>query len=117
MPKNKKIDLLKNINIIVYLIILFVILYYLRYYIAYTIDYLIYRDSYIFKEEGQFKDNNIKQNDYFLSNYLNYMRNEKIKNMQFIDSVPLVEVKIEDLNPDYLSKISNNFTKPFVVRG
>lgn len=99
------------------IVLIIIIVWLLRYKIIYTIDYLIHRDSYTFKEEGQFKDNDFKITNNVLLDYLNYMRNEKIKDMPLVDAVPLVEVKIEDLNPDHLYEISKGFTKPFVVRG
>ena len=89
----------------------------LDYYTAYTIDYLINRDSYTFKEEGQQKDNKIVDTNYFLTDYLNYIRNKKLERLPLVESKPVPEILIENLSQENVAKISNHFTEPFVVRG
>lgn len=101
------------------IIILITIIYVsnLDYYAAYTIDYLINRDSYTFKEESQQKDNKIVDENYFLTDYLNYIRNKKLERLPLIESKPVPEILIENLTQENVAKISNHFTEPFVVRG
>jgi len=89
----------------------------LDYYTAYTMDYLINRDSYTFKEEAQQKDNKIVDENYFLTDYLNYIRNKKLERLPLVESKPVPEILIENLTQENVAKISNHFTEPFVVRG
>ena len=58
-----------SIIAVIILLLLFVNLTNLLYYIAYTIDYIINRSTYHFKEEAQYKDNRLIQNDYFLTTF------------------------------------------------
>lgn len=104
---------------IILLILIILIIQYTNtsYYLAYTIDYLLNRNAYNFKEEAQYKDNSINQNDYFLTNFMKNYRNKILENMPVIRSKPLPEIEINDLCKEKVAEISHNFTQPFVVRG
>jgi len=114
IKKNNIIIILMMIIIIA--IVIFFYYYNLGYFIAYTLDYLINRNGYTFKEESQFSDNNIKEEKYILTYYLDYIREEKLKKMPKIEAMPLPEIKIEELSRENIMKISKNFTQPFIIR-
>lgn len=87
------------------------------YYFVYLIDYLLNRSTYKFKEEAQYKEDSIKQQDDFLTNYMKNYRGRILEGMPFIESTPLPELSINDLSKESVSEISQNFTKPFIIRG
>ena len=89
----------------------------LLYYIAYTIDYIINRSTYHFKEEAQYKDNILIQNDYFLTTFMNDNRNNRLAKLPRIESQPIPELSIHELTKENVEKISKYFTEPFIVRG
>jgi hypothetical protein len=103
--------------ILIIIILLIIFLTNTQYYIAYTIDYLLNRNSYNFKEEAQYKDNRIAQNDYFLTTFMNNNRNYRLKQLPKIKSQPLNEIPIDELTVDKVAEVSKNFTEPFIVRG
>lgn len=117
MSKNQK--KLQKYNIILIIVILTMILYLMNgyYYIVYTIDYLLNRNTYTFKEESQYKDNKIIQNDYFLTTFMNNNRNERLKEMPKIAARPINEISIHELTKEKVAEVSKNFTEPFIVRG
>jgi hypothetical protein len=123
MKKNNKkfnIELYKKylfLFIISIIILISIFLSNTIYYLAYLIDYLLNRSSYNFKEEAQYKDNRIVQNDYFLTTFLNNNRNDRLKKMPKIDSQPINEIDINDLTKEKVAEVSKNFTEPFIVRG
>jgi len=89
----------------------------ISYYTAYFIDYLWNRSDYTFKEEAQYNDNRIIQTDYFLTNFMNNYRNERLKNMPKIPALSISEIKINELTKENVMKISKKFTQPFIIRG
>jgi len=97
-------------------IMIIMILYINGYYIAYTIDYLLNRRGYTFKEESQFSENKRKEEASTLRYYLDYIREETLKNLPKIDAKPLPEIKKEELSRETIMKISKNLTQPFVIR-
>uniref|UniRef100_A0A6C0ATY5 JmjC domain-containing protein n=1 Tax=viral metagenome TaxID=1070528 RepID=A0A6C0ATY5_9ZZZZ len=102
---------------IIILSLLFINLTNLLYYIAYTIDYLINRSTYHFKEEAQYKDNRLIQNDYFLTTFMNNNRNNRLDKLPRIESQPIPELSIQELTKENVEKVSKCFTEPFIVRG
>lgn len=122
MKNFKKILKKTSISKIFYGIILFVLLYIILatdfvYYTAYTVDYLLNRSKYTFKEEGQFSDNTFVNDQSFLTNYMEKIRQSKLNKLPMISPEPISEIRLEDLNPDEINRVSNGFSKPFVVRG
>jgi hypothetical protein len=118
MVKNgkKNVKLYKHILLVV-IIILIILLTNTSYYIAYTIDYLLNRTTYNFKEEAQYKDNKIIQNDYFLTTFMNNNRNSRLQKMPQVKSQPIREIPIYELTKEKVAEVSKNFTEPFIVRG
>lgn len=116
--KNKKFDIaLYSKYLLVLIVLLVIFLTNIVYYIVYLTDYLWNRSSYTFKEEAQYKDNTLVQNDYFLTTFMNNNRNDRLKKMKKIKSQPVNEIDINDLTKEKVAEISKNFTEPFVVRG
>ena len=104
---------------IIILLLICIMLYFTNalYYSAYTIDYLMNRQSYDFKEESQYKDNKIVQNDGLLTAFMRNHRNRILDKMPVIKSEPLPELNINEMSKQKIHEISHNFTKPFVIRG
>jgi hypothetical protein len=116
--KNKKFDVsLYSKYVLVFIVLLVIFLTNIVYYIVYLIDYLWNRNSYTFKEEAQYKDNTLVQNDYFLTTFMNNNRNDRLKKMKKIKSQPVNEIDINELTKEKVAEVSKNFTEPFVVRG
>jgi uncharacterized membrane protein SpoIIM required for sporulation len=70
MPKIQKIGNYSEIKITYLVIFLFVLILILSltnigYYLAYTIDYLANRHSYTFKEESQYAENHLSEDERF----------------------------------------------------
>jgi hypothetical protein len=105
--------------VIIIIISLLVIFYFTNasYYLVYTADYLLHRNEYNFKEEAQFKDNSLKQNDYFLTSFMKNYRNRILEKMPILQPMQLPEININELSNETCAKISHNFTQPFVIRG
>lgn len=95
-----------------------VILWYCSYYAAYTIDYLMNRHTYIFKEEGSHSANNFTENSHsILQNYMKQNRKMRLDNLDIVPAESIPELDIADLTSENVRKISDGFSKPFVVRG
>ena len=103
--------------LLLFIVLLVIFLTNILYYIAYLIDYLWNRSSYRFKEEAQYKDNRLVQNDYFFTTFMNNNRNDRLKKMKKIKSQPINEIDINDLTKEKVAEVSKNFTEPFIVRG
>lgn len=121
MKKNSSIQTkYPKMYLLLVLFLFFLLLFYFTntsYYLAYTLDYLLNRNEYNFKEESQFKDNSLKQDDYFLTNFMKNYRNRILEKMPVIQSTQLPEININDISKETCAKISHNFTQPFVIRG
>jgi len=116
--KNKKFNIsLYSKYLLIFIILAVIFLTNILYYIAYLIDYLWNRNLYTFKEESQYKDNRLVQNDYFLTTFMNNNRNDRLKKMEKIKSQPINEIDINDLTKEKVAEVSKNFTEPFIVRG
>ena len=116
--KNKKLNIsLYSKYLLVFIVLLVIFLTNIVYYIVYLIDYLWNRGSYTFKEEAQYKDNTLVQNDYIFTTFMNNNRNNRLKKMKKIKSQPVNEIDINDLTKEKVAEVSKNFTEPFVVRG
>lgn len=87
------------------------------YYSAYTFDYLLNRGTYTFQEEGEFNNNTFLHTNSFLQQYMENSRNNQLKNLSNIRETPLPEISIDELTPELVAKVSDNFSKPFVIRG
>lgn len=104
--------------IISILIILYLLFFtHISYYLGYTVDYLLNRDTYNFKEESLYKNNSIQHNDYFLTDFMKNYRKNILEKMPIVKSRPLPEITVNELTKEKVAEISQNFTKPFIIRG
>ena len=93
------------------------------YYTAYTVDYLLNRHKYVFTEEGSHKDNKFDADadadalPSILRKYMDWSRETRLRTLPRIPSEPLPELSITAMTPEIARKISDNFSKPFVIRG
>jgi hypothetical protein len=115
--RNKNQSQIRILWMFLCLILFFIVLYWNSYYIAYTIDYLWNRNIYTFKEEGQHKDNHFVKENTLFREFLNNTRIQSLEKMPFVDSLPIPEIPLSNLNPETVKRISHNFSQPFVVRG
>lgn len=111
----------QNEIIVFYLFVVFVVLlilyHHFLYYACYTIDYLLNRYHYVFKEEGKHEDNKFTFSDSIFRSYINWSRESRLNAMPYVKSEPLPELTVDNLTFENAYRISDRFTKPFVVRG